>query len=123
MRTSTLALLSLAIISCTKAPAPNAPPPAPQVVKVTPRAVALRVTAEGFEPASVTLKAGEPVKFVVTRTTDETCATDLLIDGTDIKLALPLNAPVEAAWTPSKAGKVKFGCAMDFMVGGVLVVE
>jgi len=36
---------------------------------------------------------------------------------------LPLNKAVEVAWTPTKAGKVKFGCAMDMMVSGVLLVE
>jgi plastocyanin domain-containing protein len=88
-----------------------------------PRVITLEVTADGFKPENLTLKANEPVRFVVTRTTDETCATDLLIEGTDIKLALPLNAQVEVAWTPTRAGRVKFGCAMDYMVGGVLVVE
>jgi plastocyanin domain-containing protein len=83
----------------------------------------MEVTGDGFVPSNVTLKAGEAVTFVVTRKTDETCATDLLIDGTDIKVALPLDKPVEIAWTPTKAGKVKFGCAMDMMIGGVLLVE
>jgi plastocyanin domain-containing protein len=83
----------------------------------------MEVTADGFKPDNLSLKANQPVKFVVKRTSDETCATDLLIEGTDIKVALPLNTAVEVAWTPTKAGKVKFGCAMDFMVSGVLVVE
>lgn len=87
------------------------------------RVVELKVTEDGFVPGNVTLKKGEPVKFVVTRTTDATCATDLLISGTDIKAALPLNKPVEIAWTPTQAGQVKFGCAMDMMVSGMLLVE
>ncbi len=87
------------------------------------RVVELKVTAEGFQPGNVTLKKDEPVKFVVTRVSDETCATELLIAGTDIKADLPLNKPVEIAWTPTKAGQVKFGCAMDMMVSGMLLVE
>jgi plastocyanin domain-containing protein len=83
----------------------------------------MQVTTEGFVPENVTLKANQAVKLVVTRTTDETCAKDLLIDGTDIKVPLPLNQSVEIAYTPAKAGKVKFGCAMGMMVGGVLLVE
>jgi hypothetical protein len=85
--------------------------------------ITLEVTGDGFVPSNVTLKANEPVVLVVTRKTDETCATDLLVEGTDIKQRLPLNTAVEIAWTPTKAGKVKFGCAMDMMIGGVLVVE
>lgn len=101
------------------AEAPKAAPPAPSNGRV----VELAVTDDGFVPANVTLKANEPVTFRVTRKTDETCARDLLIEGTDIKLALPLNETVQVAWTPTKAGRVKFGCAMEMMVGGVLLVE
>jgi plastocyanin domain-containing protein len=88
-----------------------------------PRVVPMEVTADGFVPANVSLKANEPVILRVTRRTDETCATELLIDGTDINVKLPLNAAVDVAWTPTKTGSVKFGCAMDKMVGGLLLVE
>lgn len=104
------------------APPPEAPAAAPEK-PASGKVVELSVTDDGFVPANVTLKANEPVTFRVTRKTDETCARDLLIEGTDIKLALPLDTPVEVAWTPTKAGKVKFGCAMDMMIGGVLLVE
>lgn len=109
------------------AAAPAAPTPAPEAAApaaaAAPRVITMEVTGDGFVPANLTVKAGEPVKFVVTRKTDETCALDLLIEGTDIKAPLPLNQAVEVAWTPTKAGKVKFGCAMDMMIGGMLVVE
>ena len=55
--------------------------------------------------------------------TDKTCATELTIEGSDLKVSLPLNQEVSVAYTPPKAGKVQFGCAMDRMVGGVLVVQ
>lgn len=87
------------------------------------RTIELAVTEKGFEPDSVPVKKGEKVKLVVTRKTDATCATELLIDGSKIKLELPLDKAVSVEWTAEKAGKVKFGCAMNKMVGGVLVVE
>ena len=101
-------------------------PPAPVAVApaaASGRRVALEVTGDGFVPSNVAVKSGEAVTLVVTRKTDETCATELLIEGTDIKRELPLNKAVEIAWTPTKPGKVKFGCAMDMMVSGMLVVE
>lgn len=130
----TLLILSLLTLAACKKDEPTPPAKvaeAPKAVEAPKPAepskggkrVSMEVTGDGFVPANVTLKAGEPVTFVVTRKTDETCATDLLIDGTDIKVALPLDKPVEIAWTPAKAGKVKFGCAMDMMIGGVLLVE
>jgi plastocyanin domain-containing protein len=87
------------------------------------RTIALEVTDEGFVPAQVKVEAGKPVKLVVTRQTDETCAKELLIEGTTIKAALPLKTPVDIVWTPAKPGKVKFGCAMDMMLSGLLIVE
>jgi plastocyanin domain-containing protein len=123
-------LSSLLLVTACKEEKASPPAAAPVAVKPAeapkpagPRVVEMAVTDDGFVPANVTLKANEPVTFRVTRKTDETCAKDLLIEGTDIKLALPLNTAVEVAWTPTKAGKVKFGCAMDMMIGGVLLVE
>jgi hypothetical protein len=106
------------VVEAKPAAAPTPPPPAGAA-----RVVELKVTAEGFQPGNITLKKDEPVKFVVTRVSDETCATELLIADTDIKADLPLNTPVEIAWTPTKAGAVKFGCAMGMMVSGMLLVE
>ena len=121
MRTLTLlTLISLTLAGCKKEEVAAAVP-APAAAAGS--RIALAVTDEGFVPANLTVKAGQPVTLVVTRKTDETCATEILIDGTDIKVALPLNQPVEVAWTPKAAGQVKFGCAMDMMIGGVLLVE
>jgi plastocyanin domain-containing protein len=117
----TCMLLTLALPGCKK----EEVKPAEPVVQAPPKTnrITLEVTGDGFVPSNVKVKAGEPVTLVVTRKTDETCATDLLIEGTDINTPLPLNKAVEIAWTPTKAGAVKFGCAMDKMIGGVLLVE
>lgn len=138
MRTFIALIAVITITACKKdearAPEPVKAVEAPKAAEVKPavvdakpaagaRVVELKVTEDCFVPGNVTLKKDEPVKFVVTRTTDATCATELLISGTDIKAELPLNKPVEIAWTPTKAGQVKFGCAMDMMVSGMLLVE
>jgi plastocyanin domain-containing protein len=128
MRTPLFVALCLLTLSACKKDEVAAPPAAVAKVEAVkpaagPRTIALEVTGDGFVPANVNVKAGEAVKLVVTRRTDETCATELLIEGTDIKQELPLNKPVEIAWTPTKPGKVKFGCAMDMMVSGMLIVE
>lgn len=114
-----LTLLSLTLPACKKDEATLAKPALAPIA----RTISMEVTGDGFVPANVTVKAGEPVTLEITRKTDETCATEILIDGTDIKAELPLNTPVKVAWTPTKPGQVKFGCAMDKMIGGVLLVE
>ncbi len=127
MRTTLILLVSLftlpALAGDTKAKAPQAAPAAKPAEAKGPKRIEMQVTADGFAPASIPLKKGEPVKLVVTRVSDETCATDLLIEGTNIKVALPMNKAVEVDYTPKASGKVKFGCAMGMMVSGILLVE
>ncbi len=118
-----LALTSLAGLSGCKKDESIATPVAPPTPGGGPRVIAMSVTEKGFEPAKISLIKGAPVKFVVTRTTESTCATELLVDGTDINVPLPLNAPTSIDFTPAKSGQVKFGCAMDKMVSGVLLIE
>ena len=112
---SLLIVVSLLAIGCKK--------DAPAVEQGQARTVALTVTAEGFMPAETKVKKGEPLNLKITRLTDQTCATEILIDGTDINVPLPLNRTVEVAYTPSKSGKIRYGCAMGMMVSGVLLVE
>lgn len=87
------------------------------------RTVAISVTEKGYEPSPVTLRKGEPVKLVVTRKTDQTCATELVMDEYNIDTKLPLNTPVEIAFTPTKSGELHYGCAMGKMISGTFVVE
>ena len=84
--------------------------------------VVITVTRNGFEPASVHLKAGQPVRLVVTRTVERTCATDIVVSEFGIKKPLPLNKPVAVRFTPRKPGAIRYACAMD-MIAGSLIVE
>jgi len=82
----------------------------------------LSVTSDGFVPAAIKAHAGHPVKLVVTRKTERTCATEIVIKDYGINKPLPLNVPVEVTFTPTKPGKVRYACAMD-MIAGEIVVE
>jgi plastocyanin domain-containing protein len=84
--------------------------------------ITIEVTKEGFVPAEVKVKAGHPVKLVVTRKVDRTCATEIVIKDFGINKPLPLNQPVEVTFTPSKPGKIRYACGMD-MIAGTIVVE
>lgn len=84
--------------------------------------IVITVTKNGFEPAWVHLKAGQPVRLVVTRKVERTCATDIVVHGYGIKKPLPLNKPVEIRFTPRKPGAIRYSCAMD-MIAGSLKVE
>jgi plastocyanin domain-containing protein len=88
---------------------------AAQVVNVT-------VTRDGFVPEQITVKKGQPVKLVVTRKIERTCATDIVMKDFGVNQALPLEKAVTVTVTPKKAGSYRFACAMD-MIAGVLKVE
>lgn len=84
--------------------------------------IVITVTKNGFEPAAVHLTAGKPVRLVVTRKVERTCATDIVVKDYGIKNPLPLNKPVEVRFTPRKSGAIRYACAMD-MIAGSLIVE
>jgi plastocyanin domain-containing protein len=84
--------------------------------------VELTVTKEGFEPSAITVKQGKPVKLVVTRKVDKTCATEIVMKDLGVHQPLPLNKPVTVKVTPKRPGEYRFACGMD-MVAGVLKVE
>jgi plastocyanin domain-containing protein len=45
-----------------------------------------------------------------------------VIDEHKINTPLPLNKPVTVTFTPSKTGALKYGCAMNKMIGGVITI-
>ena len=84
--------------------------------------ISIEVTRDGFVPARASVKAGRPVKLVVTRKVERTCATEIVIKDYGVNQPLPLGTPVEVAFTPGKPGPVRYACGMD-MIAGVLTVE
>src|SRR5437762_12252137 len=77
-----------------------------------PRTVELSVTNKGFEPDNITVNKGEPLHLVVTRKTEQTCATSIDIKDAGIHKHLPLNKAVAIDVTPETAGEVRDGCGM-----------
>ncbi len=86
------------------------------------KTVEIAVTSDGFTPANVKVKAGETVKLVVTRKTQKTCATEIVIKDFGVNQPLPLDKPVTVEITPKKPGDVRFACGMD-MIAGTITVE
>jgi plastocyanin domain-containing protein len=134
------ALAALALVVATgplyAAPAKDAPKPAAKeatkeaapkdAAKDTKKAgqtIEMKVTNKGFEPANVTVTKDQPVTLVITRLTEKTCATEIVIDDYGVNTKLPLNQAVNVTFTPKKTGDLKYGCAMGKMIGGVLKVQ
>jgi plastocyanin domain-containing protein len=86
------------------------------------QAIEISVTGDGFVPANIQVKKGQPVKLIVTRKTERTCATEIVIKDMGINQPLPLNKPVVVQFTPVKSGQLRYACGMD-MISGVIVVQ
>ena len=83
--------------------------------------VKIAVTDKGFTPAVVTVQAGRPVTLLVTRKTDRTCATELVLREHGIDEKLPLGQTVAIRFTPEQAGELHYACAMDMYKGTIVV--
>jgi len=86
------------------------------------RRVNIDVGASGYDPDRIRAAVGEVMTLVFTRSSDEGCGEELVIESVDLKRELPLNQPVEVTLRLKKAGDIRFACGMD-MYRGTVVVE
>jgi plastocyanin domain-containing protein len=81
--------------------------------------VRITVTKNGYEPWRVEARQGVPLTLVVTRTTDQTCATELVLPEYGIDRKLPLGEPVTITFTPARTGTLRYSCAMKMFQGQI----
>jgi hypothetical protein len=78
------------------------------------------VNEQGFEPATVPLRVGTRARVTFLRTTDKTCATEIVLPSLKIERALPLNEPIVIEFTPAKTGDIAFACGMNMFKGAIV---
>ena len=83
------------------------------------REIEVSVTDKGFEPSRIEVKKVDNVTLVVTRKTDQTCATGIVVADRGITKDLPLNEPVRVAIGSVEGGEIGFACPMDMIKGTV----
>ena len=86
-----------------------------------PAEVQVSVTDNGFEPKSVVIKKGQAAVLVITRKSNNTCATDVVFTETGRKYDLPLNTPVRVDLTGASPGTIHYACGMDMEHGTVKI--
>ena len=92
-----------------------------EAAKPEPVRIAITASDEGYTPSAITVKAGQPVTLVFTRTTTSECLEKVLIPSQKVDKDLPVNQPVEVSFTPEKAGIFEFTCGMEMFRGTVAV--
>ena len=115
MKTGRLLLISaiaLSLAACDKKSSGSA----------APGTVAVTADDHGFTPSSVTFKKGAPAALVFTRTTDDTCATEVVFpELNNLKKDLPKNQPVTIQIPTDKEQKLTFQCGMGMYKSSIVV--
>jgi plastocyanin domain-containing protein len=107
----------IAVIVCATVFAlPIAAKPKPRIQRFT-----VKITERGFEPVSLTLRRGVQARITFLRTTDQTCAKEIVLRDFGIRQDLPLNQPVVVTLTPKTKGEFSFTCGMNMMRGKLTV--
>lgn len=81
----------------------------------------VKITERGYEPVSLKLRRGIHARVTFLRTTDQTCAKEVVLPDFGIRRALPLNQPVVITLTPTRKGEFSFTCGMNMMRGNLIV--
>jgi plastocyanin domain-containing protein len=111
-----LLLLAIALgLACTKSEASGAG------VVATGPVVAVLVDAKGFTPSSIEVKRGAPMALVFTRTTDDTCAKQVVFPELHITKELPKDTPVSLDVPTETARTLTFQCGMGMFKSSVVV--
>jgi plastocyanin domain-containing protein len=83
----------------------------------------VRVTADdrGFTPSSIAVNKGQPTTLQFVRTSDSTCAKEVVVPALHIHKSLPLNTPVDIPLAADDEKTYAFACGMGMLKGQVVV--
>lgn len=76
----------------------------------------------GYSPNKFTIKAGVPVRWTITSTDVNTCASSLVSQQIGVRTSLKLGKNV-IEFIPKQAGTIRFSCSMGMFTGSFNVVE
>ncbi|QQS33546.1 MAG: cupredoxin domain-containing protein [Acidobacteriota bacterium] len=86
-------------------------------------ATKITVSSSGYEPSSVSVVKGQPVKLAFYRADSENCGGEVVFAKQNIRKNLPVGETVVVEFTPTEAGEIAFACGMDMLSGKVVVTE
>jgi len=110
-----------ALGACSGAKTENKAAADPDVYTAKPGETIKVTVTTTYEPKSIKVKKGEPVKLEFTRKDDKNCGDELVFPKLNIKKTLPVGQPVLVEFTPAESGDIQFQCGMDMMRGKIVV--
>lgn len=89
-----------------------ASPNAPAEVRITVRG--------GYEPATIRVAAGKPVRLVFDRRESSSCSEEVVFPAFGIRKFLPEGKPTTIEITPPAPGRYEFMCGMSMLRGAIV---
>lgn len=86
------------------------------------QAVAVTVKG-GYDPDTIVVKAGAPVRLDFTRRESSLCSETVVFDAIDRSAELPEGETVSIEFTPAAPGEIPFHCQMGMLRGKVVVTR
>lgn len=74
----------------------------------------------GYQPASIEVRAGQPVRLNFTRRESSMCGEEVVLPGFGKRAHLPENETVAIEITPEKPGEYDFTCGMNMYRGKLI---
>lgn len=74
----------------------------------------------GYDPATVRVKAGAPVRLVFDRQETSSCSEEVVFPDFGVRRFLPAHERTVVELTPPKAGTYEFTCGMSMLRGRVV---
>lgn len=78
------------------------------------------VVRGGYEPATVRVPAGKPVRLVFDRQDTSPCSEEVVFPDFGIRKFLPTDRPTTVEITPPTPGRYEFTCGMSMLHGAVV---
>jgi plastocyanin domain-containing protein len=83
--------------------------------------VNIEANEKGFTPSSFEVKKGSPATLIFRRTSNATCATQVVFPELGITKDLPLNVPVPIEVPTGDGRTLVFQCGMGMFKGKILI--
>jgi len=90
-------------------------------LEVVGRRVDIDVGEHGFSPSEITVKKDDPTTLVFTRTSNSTCAFEVVFPDLNLTKDLPLNRPVAVVVPTDESRTLAFQCGMGMYKSKVVV--
>jgi plastocyanin domain-containing protein len=78
------------------------------------------VVKGGYNPDTIRVDAGRPVRLVFNRQESDPCSERVLLDAFGVSAELPQGSNVPLEFTPTEAGSYEFACQMGMLRGKVV---